>query len=210
MSEPEGRIDAQIARIGRRIRTWREEAGLTLQELATRSDLATSTVQKVETGQMIPSVAVLLKVASGLGRRATDFIHEGDAPIDVVHARAADRTTIGRKGVMQLERLSTDLSDPTLEMWRVALSPGGHSGAEPIAYRGEEIVCCEAGRVTFALDGHDYVLESGDVLHFKAGIPHRWRNDGDDDAVFTVTGTLPHQLRELIRQRATTGRRRAG
>ena len=45
-------IDGEIARISARIRRWREDAGLTLQELAKRSGLATSTVQKVETGQM--------------------------------------------------------------------------------------------------------------------------------------------------------------
>ena len=62
-------IDGELARITARIRRWREQAGLTLQELAKRSGLATSTVQKVETGQMIPSVAVLLKLSHGLGSR---------------------------------------------------------------------------------------------------------------------------------------------
>ena len=75
-------IDGELAQISRRIRRWREEKGLTLQQLAERSDLATSTVQKVETGQMIPSVAVLLKVARGLGRQrpAGRHLFEHGAP----------------------------------------------------------------------------------------------------------------------------------
>ena len=67
--EPVGRVvDAELARISQRIRRWREEAGLTLQDLARRSELATSTIQKVETAQMVPSIAVMLKIARGLGR----------------------------------------------------------------------------------------------------------------------------------------------
>ena len=65
---PVAGIEGELAAISGRVRRWREEKGLTLQQLAERSDLAPSTVQKVETGQMIPSVAVLLKLARGLGR----------------------------------------------------------------------------------------------------------------------------------------------
>ena len=70
-------FDDEIGRINDRIRQWREEQGITQQEIATRSGLAISTVHKVETGQMIPSISVLLKLAHGLGRRPTEI--GGDA-----------------------------------------------------------------------------------------------------------------------------------
>ena len=121
-------IDSEIARISERIRRWREEAGLTLSELAKRSGLATSTVQKVETGQMTPSVAVLLKVSHGLGRRPTELIHEGDYDLEVIHVLADEHDRTVAEKSMTIERLSGDLSDPALEMWRVTLEPGASSG----------------------------------------------------------------------------------
>ncbi len=210
-------VEDEIAKISGRIRRWREEASLTLQELAKRSGLATSTVQKVETGQMIPSVAVLLKLSHGLGRRPSELIHEGDSGLDVAHLRAGQRDHAGSEQSMSFERLSGDLSEPALEMWRVCVQPGASSGDSPVHYEGEELVVCEKGQITFCLAADpngpngssgtngkaedEYALNVGDSLHFKARLPHRWENRGRGEARFTVTGTLPAKFRALIRTR---------
>jgi transcriptional regulator with XRE-family HTH domain len=194
-------IESDLARISQRIREWRKEKGMTLQELAERSGLATSTIQKIETAQMIPSVAVLLKVARGLGRRPAELVHDGaDAP-DAIFSRADTRRPVGVRGKMWVERLSGDLRGSELETWRVTLHPGVSSGRGSIQYEGEELVVCEAGRVTFALSEDEHVLRPGDSLHFRASIPHRWRNDGDEVARFTVTGTVPPSVRAAVHGR---------
>ena len=111
-----------------------------------------------------------------------------------------ERHQIGSKDTLLVERLSGDLLEPALEMWRVTLFPGVSSGRQAIEYDGEEIVNCEAGEVTFCLGEQEYVLATGDSLHFKASIPHFWRNDGSSPARFTVTGTLPRKFRAALRQ----------
>jgi len=205
-----GRIDdPELAQISRRIREFRAEAGLTLQELARRSGVATSTIQKVETEQMIPSVAVVMKIARGLGRRTAELVHEGEGELEVVHLRARDRHPIGARESVLVERLSGDLSDPALETWRVTLQPGAGSGRLAIAYEGEEIVLCETGRVSFRVGDRDHDLRPGDSLHFKASIPHYWTNEGSAPAVFTVTGTLPPKFRAAMRGRWGEGPRGA-
>ena len=60
---------------------------------------------------------------------------------------------------------------------------------EAIEYDGEEIAICEAGEVTFCLGEREYVLATGDSLHFKASIPHFWRNDGDSPGVACISLT---------------------
>lgn len=192
----DGNVETEIARISDRIRRWRAEEGLTLQELARRSDLATSTVQKVETGQMTPSVAVLLKVARGLGRRPSELMQDGGPELSRVHQRKGDHPRTGNSKA-RYERLSADLANPSLEMWRLTLAPGASSGGE-IRYDGEEVVLCERGRVTFVIGEERFALEAGDSLHFKASLPHSWLNEGRSTATFTVTGTLPGRLRTLI------------
>jgi transcriptional regulator with XRE-family HTH domain len=203
-------VDSQLVTISERVRRWREAAGLTLQDLARRSELATSTVQKVETGQMIPSVAVLLKLANGLGRRAAEFVQESGGELEALHLRRDERSEIGVRGRMTVERLSADLVDSALEMWRVELAPGVSSGSRSGGWEGEALVVCEAGSVAFLLEDRRYDLEPGDSLHFKATIPHQWRNDGSAPARFTLTGTRPRQLRALIQGRiASAGARQA-
>ena len=200
-------VDEEIEIIARRIRGWREEDRLTLQELAERSGVATSTIQKIETGQMIPSVAVMLKVARGLDRRPADLIREGSDDVEAVLLRARERHPVGVEGKLVVERLCGDLPDPALETWRVTLHPGHSSGPE-MHYGGESIVICEAGELSVRLDEAEHVLRPGDTLHFKAHLPHGWRNDGGKPARFVITGTLPAAFRAAMHDRLVAPARR--
>ena len=82
----------------------------------------------------------------------------------------------------------------------MTLHPGVSSGRQAIEYDGEEIVVCEQCEVIFCLGDREYALRAGDSLHFKASIPHHWRNTGTQPARFTVTGTLPRKFRAVFRQ----------
>ncbi len=165
-------VEDQIALISRRIRRWREDDDLTLQELAERGGLATSTVQKVETGQMIPSLAVLLKLARGLGRPVDEMLADDDAEIDVFHSKACDRESASNGGAVVVERLSGNLLKSALETWQVTLAPGASSGSDALQYEGEELVVCGEGLVTFRIGEEEYRLHAGDCLHFRACLPH--------------------------------------
>jgi len=194
-------IEGELAAISQRVRRWREEKGLTLQQLAERSELAPSTVQKVETGQMIPSVAVLIKLARGLGRRMTEMVHDGEPEREIVRVRASERTSLGLPDKMMVERISADIAEPALEMWRVTLHPGVSSGRAAIHYEGEELVLCERGQVAFSVGDEETLLRAGDALHFKATLPHSWNNPGRTPARFLIVGTVPQQLRKALQRR---------
>ncbi len=156
-----GGIDAEIARLARRVRQWREAAGLTLQELAERSAVATSTIQKVESYQRVPSVAVALKIARGLGRSARDLVSDAPPRASVVHLAAAQRHPVGSRRRMRVERLSGDLAEAGVEMRRVALQPGYGSGRDGFEYEGDELVLGEKGEVTFEIGEQKYLLRGG-------------------------------------------------
>lgn len=49
---------------------------MALQQLATRSGVAASTIHKIESKRMIPTVLVLSKVARGLSRRPAELIRD--------------------------------------------------------------------------------------------------------------------------------------
>jgi len=206
-------IESELAQISERIRTWREQGSLTLQELAKRSGVATSTIQKVETAQMVPSLAILLKIARGLGRRPAELVGEDTQAVEVVHTTPRSRLRAGAEHSMLCERLCGDLIDPAVEMWRVTLAPGMSSG-DTLRWEGEEIVVCERGALTCDVGGEVHVLHAGDTLHFKASRPHSWRNDGESPVRFTVTGTFPQKLRALLSGRVAAngrgGRRGSG
>lgn len=81
-------VQAALNDLARQLRSARAQDGLTLQQLATRCGVAASTIHKIESQQMVPTVSILLKIARGLGRRPSELIRDGTGLDDV----AADRT----------------------------------------------------------------------------------------------------------------------
>jgi transcriptional regulator with XRE-family HTH domain len=65
-----------LADMAAQIRSCRAADGLTLQQLAILSGVAASTIHKVESRQMVPTVSVLLKISKGLGRPPEELIRD--------------------------------------------------------------------------------------------------------------------------------------
>ncbi|MBK7952333.1 MAG: helix-turn-helix transcriptional regulator [Deltaproteobacteria bacterium] len=191
-------MEQDVAFVGKRVRQWREEMGLSLQELAARCDVAASTIQKVETGQMVPSIAIALKIARGLDRRPAELLSSEPEEAEVVLMRAKEHVVIDSHKKLRVERLSGDLFDPAIEMWRVTVHPSFSSGSRVHEYDGEEVIVLEAGELHFEVGGEEYVLGEGDTLHFKAGIPHRWWNSSRRIARFLIAGNFPRGLRRKL------------
>ena len=198
-------MEDPLAGISRRVRTWREEQGLSLHELADRSEVAASTIQKVETGQMVPSVAVLMKIARGLDRRPAELVSDETEEAEVVLMRSKEHAVMNAGSRLRIERLSGDLFDPAIEVWRAYLRPGVRSGTDQHAYEGEEVIICEEGEVTFRFEDEDYKLTAGDTIHFKAGVPHQWWNSGSLPARFLVAGNFPRGLRRKLHNQIRQG-----
>jgi transcriptional regulator with XRE-family HTH domain len=71
---PGSRLPNDIDRhVGRKLRTFRRDAGLTLQELADTMGLSHQQLQKYETGANRLSVGMLPGIAETLGVEITDF-----------------------------------------------------------------------------------------------------------------------------------------
>lgn len=174
---------ASLHRMAERLRRAREDAGLTLRQVGERSGLAPSTIQKVERGQIIPSVAVMVRLADALNRPASFFIEDNEhAEADIrIVPRGAGRQ-VGKGSPVQFVHVAEPLISPKMEAFLIKVEPGARSGGqEPIIYRGEEIVICMRGTLVFEIREQEYRLRRGDVLHFKGDIPHTWHNPGPGD-----------------------------
>lgn len=193
-------MDEELELVARRLRTWRDEAGLTLQQLAERCGVATSTVQKIETRQMIPTIAVLLKVARGLGKNVGEFVTRDDATYHVHHSTPKTQRVFGDGGAVRVERLVGDLRAPELEVWRVHCAPSESVYRHGVHRHGEVLVICESGRMTVHVDGKLHEIERGDTLHFKAELEHGWENPANEAVRFLVIGSLPPALRAVIEE----------
>jgi putative DNA-binding protein len=77
MEHSEKRISRSIL-LGRRIRTYRERAGLTIAQLAALADVAPTTLAELERGKGNPRYETLCNLAAGLGIPITVLVQYED------------------------------------------------------------------------------------------------------------------------------------
>lgn len=189
-------MDRHLHQIAARIHGWRDEAGYTLQELADRSGVAASTVHKIEKNQTVPTISVLLKICTALGRRPDELLVEEFPEVHAAVRRKTNNLEVGEQDHSVIEQLAPSIQNATLDVWRVTHAPGKGSASKErtLSYKGELIVMCETGELTFVIDELEYTIEAGDSLHFKTEIPHRWFNSADVDSSAIFYGTIPKNM----------------
>ncbi|MFO7698662.1 MAG: XRE family transcriptional regulator [Anaerolineae bacterium] len=193
--------------IGARLRTLRMRQGLTGKALAQSAGVSASLVSRIERGNTLPSVGVLVRLAKALGSSLVDLVDESPAPVVPADARVhAPESNLDSMVVKKDERFRLihpiskavyELLTPSLngrhEVLQLVLGPGrehtSRMGAHP---EGQETVVVLKGRCTIRIGSLSAELDEGDAVTFDATIPHRYINTGVDDTALLAIVTPPH------------------
>ena len=198
VAEISGEIELEddLKRIAMRIRAWRDEAGLTLQQLGDQSGVSASTIHKIENLQTVPTIAVLLKVANGLNRRPSELLADVESGKQVAVLPASERQHLEVPGRAKMEHLAAMIPRNRLDVWRVTLQTGHGPGANSEAWQfnGEIVLLIESGEIELEIDGESYKAGPGDSVHFETTSPHRWRAIGGDPVRAIVFALLPERM----------------
>ena len=182
MTEDLSRI---VSGIGPKLHTLRKQAGLSLQQLAVKSDVSAAAIHKIEQSGMVPTITTLLKVAGALGRPVAYFVDEEEVASDpTVFVRDGEQRPIltSHTGI-DLAGISGTYGRFYLAGARATVVPGASSGDHFLEHPGEELVYLLEGVLEFVVNHQTYRLQPGDSLHFRTVQPHSWRNPGTADAV---------------------------
>lgn len=188
-------VDESIIEIGKKIRQLRRKFNLSLRDLAQYSGTSASTIHKIESNSMVPSIAVLIKIAQALKKNVSYFIGEESEASQVVHVSPKDREILFVKdSKLTVENIASFVSDCQLEVTLLHIKKGGTSGEIPLIHSGEEIKFCLKGKMEYTVERDKFILGPGDCLHFKSGLPHSWKNVGKGEAeVLSVCTPPPFQ-----------------
>lgn len=181
------------AKLGERLRELRKERGLTLQEVASRSGLAVSTVSKVERGLMAPTYDRFSQLAEGLGVDIAELFSEHGGRFGTGEVAVA---RLGEYRLHETENYVYEMLFP--ELWGKAMTPmmGNLRAFQTmrfdrfVSHPGEEFLLVLAGRVTVHLeDRSPMVLETGESIYFDSRRGHLYASAGDEDARILVVCT---------------------
>lgn len=167
-------------RVGDNLRILRMERGMSLAELAERSEVSKAMLNQIEMGKSSPTIALGWKIANGLGVPFGALLGE-PMPGDFVVHRREQMQVLYSEGRALRSRALFPSGDPRVaEMYELSLDPGAEELASAhIPGTREQIVVIE-GQLLVESAGSQAVLSVGDVLFFCADRPHRYCNPGKD------------------------------
>ena len=172
--------------VGRQIRRWRTDRGLTLSRLAAAANLNVGYLSQIENDKASPSLACLAAIAGALEVPAAWFLVEETAAPDV--QRAADRRWREQPGGRASRvdaRGSSDILIIEAES-DAGTSTGVHS------HPGDEHHLVLRGRYRMTQGDHVVELGPGDYLRWDGLIPHDAETIGDEPAALLVIRLTRH------------------
>ncbi len=146
-----------------RLRSLRTTLGLSLDDLAGRTNLSPSTISRLETGKRTLSLDVLIPLAAGL-QVSMDALLEASGDDDVVIRPAPSR--IGGRTTWALSRPGSS----TVAV-KMLLEPSP-TRPEQRVHPGHDWAFVLSGRLLLLLGDREIVVEAGEAAEFATMTPH--------------------------------------
>ena len=166
--------------VGRQIRRWRAERGLTLAKVAESAGLNVGYLSQIENDKASPSLACLAAIGGALDVPIAWFLVDEDQAPEV--ARAADRRWHERAGGRASRVDARGSSD--ISIVEVNAQPGHSTGVH--THSGDEHHLVTAGRFRMTQGSHVVELGPGDYLRWDGLVPHDVESIGDEPTSLLV------------------------
>jgi len=171
-----GSSQTSMDEIGLRIKKLREEKGLSLEALSSRTGFDAEQLKKIENKEIFPQLGMVIKLSKSLDAAFGQMIcGDGDKPYAIT--RFKDQKVISRstskkggKEIYSYKGLAPEVKGRSMEPLIVQLQET--SEKEISTHDGEEFIYVLYGTVLLELGDDHYVLEPGDTAYYLSNIPH--------------------------------------
>lgn len=169
---------AVLAGVGPRLRALRRRRGATLDELAAETALTASTLSRLETGRLRPTLEQLLPLARAHGVALDDLVHAPPTGDPRIHLRP-----VRHRG---LAFVPLTRRPGGVQAFKVIYPPASRSPTYSLqTHEGYEWFYVLNGRVRLVLDEAEHLLGPGEVVEFDTATPH-WIGSADDRPAETL------------------------
>lgn len=167
--------DLQLA-IGREVRSFRKQRGMTVSQIAQRTGISVGMLSKIENGLTSPSLQSLQSLSEALSVPLTSFFRMYEERREAQHVRAGDHAETERRGTRAghqynlLGHLGSNQSGVVVEPYLITLTD---SDVFPVfQHDGLELIYMLEGEVVYRHSDELYHLRPGDSFFFDADAPH--------------------------------------
>ena len=190
-------------KMGNKIKTLREAHGLTIEELAERSDTDASVIEQLESGEAATSLAPLIKLTRALGVRlgtlTDDDAQIGPAFTDAESMQAGTVVrafgTTSDAGDLNYFSLASGRPSRHIDPFIITITPSGETNHVLKGHEGEEFLYGLEGEIEIEYgsgpNGRVYVLGPGESIYYDSIVPHQVRAHDNQNAKFLAVVYTP-------------------
>lgn len=176
--------------VGRQVRHWRQEQGLTLAQVAERSGLNVGYLSQIENDKASPSLESLAALAEAVDVPINWFLVDSARPMRIV--RAADRRKwAGPGGLGSIEEVDGGIPRDLRIVSSTFPGPGARTGFH--AHSGDEHHIVLTGRLRVTQGSTTEELGPGDYLLWDATVPHDVEQVSEEPVTLIIIGHRAHR-----------------
>jgi transcriptional regulator with XRE-family HTH domain len=190
------RIDANDLTpvLGANLRRIRTRRGLSLERLSQECGVSRGMLSQIELGLSTPTVTVLWKITTALGVPFSNLITSAPhRSMSLLRSEDAKVLT-SRDGAFTSRALFPFDGPRRVEFYELRLAAGATEHAQAHPPGTVENLVLASGTVAIERDGGGETLSAGDAIHFRADVPHTYRNDGGVEAVMYLVMTYAEDV----------------
>ena len=191
-SHPDGIVDGIIEQqIARRIRHFRTERGMTLQQLSIATGFSKGLLSKIENCVVSPPIGTLARVAEAFDVHISEFFETGETQPDSVFFPKAVRRKVRSHGSSlnyHYELLAPSSRRRDMQPMLVSID-GSNSRFGLQEHAGEQFIYMIEGSMHYVVGEQSFKVEPGDVLYFDARSPHGPKLNEGQKAKYIVVHT---------------------
>ncbi len=172
---------------GQKIQNMRLEKDMDMETLANETGLAIGTLEKIESGDSMPSVGALLQISRALEVDSGFFLEKETKTTKKGLAKAYSERT----SHYAYTTLSKGARHKLMKAFKIEIPSRQEHDGVSYQHEGEEFVYVLSGQVELTVGEHVNTLEEGDSLHFNSGLRHLLKNPGQETALLLVVVYTP-------------------
>ena len=177
-------------KVGKRIKTYRENLKMTLADLAEKSGVGAAVIASIEDGEVLPALGILTKLSRALGQRLGTFMDDQFKPDPIItRADQLSSVKVAHEGEnpagYAYYSLAIGKPDRHMDPFRIEFT--ANAPTSPSSHEGEELIIVLDGTIELAYGPETTVLHAGDTAYYNSVVTHSLRAlDGKPASIYGI------------------------
>ncbi len=160
-------------KLGRTIRQARKDRGWSLKTFSEKIGISIMTLQRIETGQVSPSIRLMIEISDTLDRPITDFIKDKERTL--IRLKSNRIKSWANGGMEERAIFPKDVIEENLGINLAEIKPDqGSEWIEEDNYKGYNLL---EGSMVLEFENKKVKLKEGEAVYFDARHRHRLTSD---------------------------------